>query len=152
MIELHDERADGSATRLLVREFVGLLAERVGGGFAPSARELGSLEDFERPGAVWLVLYEDGIAVGCGGLRPAGAATAEIKRMFVSANARRRGYGRRLLAELEGRAATAGFRRVGLLTADVLPEARAMYEAAGYRPIRSWRHQGRTEYWYEKAL
>ena len=65
MIELRDEPADGPATRVLLGEFVTLIGERVGGGFVPSARELGSLEDFGSPGAAWLVVYEDGVAVGC---------------------------------------------------------------------------------------
>ena len=70
----------------------------------------------------------------------------------MTAGARRRGHGRRLLVELERRAASAGFERVGLLTADLLIEARALYEAAGYLTVRSWPHEGRIEYWYEKAL
>ena len=44
-----------------------------------------------------------GIPVACGGYRSLGPELAEIKRMFVTADARRQGHARRVLAELERR-------------------------------------------------
>ena len=45
------------------------------------------------------------------------------------------GYARRLLAALEARAAEAGYLRVVLETGMHQPEAMALYESSGYRPI-----------------
>ena len=75
---------------------------------------------FEEERAAFVVLYSRGRAVGCGGVRSLGPELAEIKRMFVTADARRQGHGRRLLAELERRAAAAGAKRVRLLTTEAL--------------------------------
>jgi len=130
-----------------------LVRERLGAGFVPTERIFASEDVFEAPGAAWLVAYEDGRPVGCGGLRALDARTAEIKRMFVTAPARGRGHGRLLLRELERRAAAGGRRRVRLLSTEVLAEALALYEAEGYEVVE---HVGRPghplEIWLEKAL
>lgn len=63
------------------------------------------------------------------------AGTAEVKRMYVVAAARRRGIGRRILAALESDAAEAGVRALVLNTGDEQPEAIALYESSGYRPV-----------------
>jgi ribosomal protein S18 acetylase RimI-like enzyme len=62
-----------------------------------------------------------------------GTETAELKRIWTDSRYRRRGYGRILLAELEARIASRGYRRVYLTTGDRQPEAEALYTAAGYR-------------------
>ena len=56
-----------------------------------------------RRDGVFLVAYADGVPAGCGGWRSHGddGETAEIKRMYVAPEARRRGIARRLLAALE---------------------------------------------------
>lgn len=61
-----------------------------------------------------------------------GAETAELKRIWTDARYRRRGYGQLLLAALEERIATRGYRRVYLTTGNRQPEAEALYVAAGY--------------------
>jgi GNAT superfamily N-acetyltransferase len=77
----------------------------------------------------------EGAAVACGGWRTHAPGTAEIKRMFVAATARRRGLAARILAELERTAADAGFTTMLLETGDAQPEAIALYTRAGYTPI-----------------
>jgi ribosomal protein S18 acetylase RimI-like enzyme len=72
--------------------------------------------------------------------------------MFVTARARGRGHGRRLLAELERRAANAGLRRVRLLTTEALTEARELYRDAGYQVVSTPREGDRQDYWLEKRL
>jgi GNAT superfamily N-acetyltransferase len=52
-----------------------------------------------------------------------GTETAELKRIWTDSRYRRRGYGRILLAELEARIASLGYRRVYLTTGDRQPEA-----------------------------
>jgi GNAT superfamily N-acetyltransferase len=146
------EAPDGPATRALYAEYQGLVRERLGPGFVASPEIFATEEDFDGRGAVWLVVREDGQAVACGGLRPRGAGDGEIKRMFVTAAARGRGHGRALLEELEGRAREAGYERVLLYTTEVLGEARALYHAAGYRPVGVTADGGRIDLWLAKRL
>jgi GNAT superfamily N-acetyltransferase len=143
VIEVRREAPDGPAARALWDEYMALTRERLGDDFQPTEEIFATPEDLD----VWLVLYEDGEPVGCGGLRG-----DEIKRMFVTAGARGRGHGRRLLRELEALAAQAGHRRIRLLTTEVLVEARALYESAGYAEASRFRIDDRTDYWLEKAL
>ena len=92
------------------------------------------------------------MAVACGGLRRLAPGVAEIKRMFVTAPARRRGHARALLAELERLAAQDGCERVRVYTTEVLREARALYSASGYRPVGVVAIDGRIDLWLEKAI
>jgi GNAT superfamily N-acetyltransferase len=143
MIEIRREPPDGPAARALWDEYIALTRARLGDGFQPTEEIFGNAADFD----TWLVLYEDGEPVACGGLR-----ADEIKRMFVTAGARGRGHGRRLLGELEGIAHQAGHRRIRLLTTEALVEARALYESAGYVETSRFRIEDRTDYWLEKNL
>ncbi|HEX4344938.1 MAG TPA: GNAT family N-acetyltransferase [Solirubrobacteraceae bacterium] len=130
-----------------------LVRERLGDGFVPSERIFATDAVFAEPGAAWLVAYEDGLPVACGGLRTLKPGVGEIKRMFVTAGARGRGHARRLLRELERRAAAAGHGSVRLLTTDVLSEARALYASEGYVLRRRREQPGEpVTIWLEKAL
>jgi GNAT superfamily N-acetyltransferase len=152
-VELHAEPAGGDASRALFAEYVGLVRERVGDGFEPTERIFATQDAFGEAGAAWLVAYEDGRPVGCGGLRPLAPGVGEIKRMFVTARARGRGHGRALLRELERLAAASGQRRLRLLTNEVLGEALALYESEGYDVVERVAGPGATaELWLEKAL
>jgi GNAT superfamily N-acetyltransferase len=152
MLELRSERADGAASRALWDEYMALVAARLP-GFEPTEQIFATPGAFTGPGTEWLVGYEDGRAVCCGGLRPlAETGVAEIKRMFVSAPARGRGFGRALLAELERRAAAHGRLRVRLFTTEVLVEARSLYESAGYRVVGTVPDGDRKDVWLEKTL
>lgn len=153
MLELRAEPPDGDASRALWDEYMSLIAERLGDGFEPTEAIFASEEAFHGPGTAWLVGYEDGRPVCCGGLRPLGPGTCEVKRMFVTGAARGRGHGRRLLVELERLAVAGGCRRMRLLTTSVLVEARALYMHAGYEVVATLHSEaGRTDFWLEKAL
>ncbi|MEA2219741.1 MAG: hypothetical protein QOJ35_2367, partial [Solirubrobacteraceae bacterium] len=132
----------------LFAEYMAFLRERIAADFVPSERIFATEDAFAGAGGDWLVLYEDGQAVGCGGLRTCAPGVGEIKRMFVSASARRRGHARRLLHELERRAAAHGHRRVRLFGHVLLAEALALYEAEGYAVVE----RAHGELWLEKDL
>jgi putative acetyltransferase len=99
----------------------------------------GDLEPGQKPTAddvtVFVVAREDGTALGCGALRSLGEPVAEIKRMYVRPDARGRGIGAAILAELEREAVAHGFRVVRLETGPLQPEAINLYARAGYREI-----------------
>jgi GNAT superfamily N-acetyltransferase len=150
---IRSEAPTAQASRALFDEYMALVRERLGDAFNPSEDIFATEAAFDGPGTAWLVLYEDGVPVACGGLRPLGAGVAEIKRMFVTAAARGRGHGRALLAELERRARDAGYDRVRLYTTEVLHEARALYADAGYHRIEMPNVDDRAEdIWLEKRL
>ncbi len=150
---LRSERPDGAASRALFAEYLADVRGRLGEDFVPTERVFGSDEAFAAVGAAWLVVYEDGRPVACGGLRTLAPGVGEIKRIFVTATARGRGHARRLLGALERRAGEHGHRSVRLLTTDVLHEAIALYEAAGYRVVGRVEHpRAPVEVWLEKPL
>jgi GNAT superfamily N-acetyltransferase len=100
--------------------------------------------EFAPPLGYFTVGYVEGTAVACGGWRARDGGgpdpvlrdgDAEIKRMYVSAPHRGRGFARAVLAELERTAATAGRRRAILETGTRQPEAIALYAREGYAPI-----------------
>jgi GNAT superfamily N-acetyltransferase len=148
VIEVRHEAPDGPAARALWAEYMALTRERLGEDFEPTEDIFATPEDLDE----WLVLYEDGEPVACGGLRELEPGIGEIKRMFVTARARGRGHGRRLLGELEAIAARAGHRRIRLLTTEALREARALYASAGYAVTSQFPIDDRTDYWLEKTL
>jgi GAF domain-containing protein/GNAT superfamily N-acetyltransferase len=150
--DLRREPADSASARALWEEYMRFVRERLGEGFVPSESIFAGHGAFEEAGAAFLVLYENQRPVGCGGVRLLSPEVAEIKRMFVTAGARRRGHGRRLLAELEALAAVAGARRVRLLTTGALAEALQLYRAAGYREADVFERDGRRDAWLEKRL
>jgi GNAT superfamily N-acetyltransferase len=152
-VEIRPEAADGPAAQALYEQYMALVCERLP-GFVPSERIFASEDAFAGDGGAWLVAYDtSGAPVGCGGLRTLAPGVGEIKRMFVVERARGAGLGRRLLRELERRAAVQGLRRVRLLTTEVLSEAIALYDAEGYRPVERTQRAGEpVEIWMEKEL
>ena len=63
------------------------------------------------------VVYEDGQPIGCGCWKAVDPVTAELKRMYVLPEYRRKGVASGLIAALEADAAAAGIRRMILETA-----------------------------------
>jgi DNA-binding MarR family transcriptional regulator/GNAT superfamily N-acetyltransferase len=105
-----------------------------------------------RPHGAFVLVLDDHVAVGCGGVQPLDEATAEIKRMWVDPAWRGVGLGRRLLAHLEDIAAHLGHRRVVLDTNETLHEAIAMYEQAGFVPIDRYNDNPYAHHWFAKDL
>jgi len=94
---------------------------------------------------VFFVAYRDGQPLGCGGLRPLapevlGEGAAEIKRMFVTAEARGTGVATALLRAIEAAAVDRGIRRLVLETGEGQPDAIRFYEREGYVPIPRFGH------------
>lgn len=101
---------------------------------------------FDPPRGLFLVGYLDGAPVATGGWRESpvraldGHSAAEIKRMYVVPEARRRGLSRAVLSELERTAAAAGHDLMVLETGLKQPEAISLYLSAGYAPIPGFGH------------
>ncbi|MEU2349115.1 GNAT family N-acetyltransferase [Modestobacter sp. NPDC049651] len=92
--------------------------------------------EFLPPDGELVLLLEDGAPVAGGAYRRhPDPGTAEVKRMWTAAAHRRRGLARRVLTELEDRAAARGYARMYLTTGPRQPEAVALYLAAGWTPL-----------------
>lgn len=92
-------------------------------------------EDIRDPEFFFAVAYLGEIPVGCGALRPLSEGIAEVKRMFVLREYRRRGFSREILSFLESRARTTGYTTLHLETGTQQPESTALYSSAGYSQI-----------------
>lgn len=133
-LEIRRESATIPDAVRLVAEMVEDLTPRYGRPASPF-----SPADVDHAQGCFLVARLDGAAIACAALRPLEPPeTAEIKRMFVCPEARRRGIARRLLGELERVASELGYHRVRLETGVLQPEAVALYEGSGYRRIPAY--------------
>lgn len=94
---------------------------------------------FEPPDGVFVVVRDgDGRALACGGVARFDEAHGELKRMYVVPDARGRGLGRLLLAELERLARELGYAGLVLETGDRQAAALALYGRAGYVRRPCW--------------
>ena len=116
---------------------------------APSA----SPDEMWAPTGTFLVGWDDAGRPACGGgVKRLDDGVAEIKRMFVVAEARSRGHARRLLRALEDAARRLGYERVRLDTGPKQPHAVALYDSAGYRRIADYNGNPAATYFGEKDL
>ncbi len=80
----------------------------------------------------------EGCAVGCVGVRRHSASDAELKRLWVDPEYRRRGIGTGLTACAEERARALGCTRMILQTRPLMEGACVLYEGRGYRLIPNY--------------
>jgi putative acetyltransferase len=90
-------------------------------------------EYLDTGGAFEVLIDEDKKIVGSVGLYRINPTTCEIRKMYLAANLRGQGLGRRLLGHVLSKAKELGYSRVELETASVLKEAIALYEHYGFR-------------------
>lgn len=109
--------------------------DRLYGNTVPTAFEVHGMD---RPGAAFIIARELGQPVACAALRPISAEIAEVKRMYVRPEMRRKGVARQLMVTLEQIASDSGFRKIWLETG--LPQVGAirLYEQLGYTTIPSY--------------
>ncbi|MGA9649280.1 GNAT family N-acetyltransferase [Pedobacter sp.] len=79
-----------------------------------------------------VVAFCNNTPVGCGAIKPFSDSAAEVKRMFVHPQSRKKGIAIKILAELENWAAELGFSECVLETGKKQPEAIALYQKVGY--------------------
>jgi DNA-binding MarR family transcriptional regulator len=118
------------------------LGERFDDGFDPG-------RSLPADGAELLVATLYGAPVGCGAVL-VHDGVAQIKRMWVSPSVRGLGLGKRLLTELEARAASAGAHVLRLETNRSLTEAINMYRSAGYQEVPAFNDERYAHHWFEK--
>lgn len=143
------EHADA---KLCLAKYVAELNRRSERGFDPSVGATALPHEVRPPAGQFFVVYVDGKALGCGGVKHHADAPAEIKRMWIAEQARGLGLGRRLLETLEACALSRGARFARIETSAVLPEAIALYRSAGWVEVPPFNDEPFADYWFEKAL
>ncbi|MGE5549592.1 MAG: GNAT family N-acetyltransferase [Bacteroidota bacterium] len=91
--------------------------------------------EYAPPGGRLLLALDDDRAAGCVALRMIAADICEMKRLFVRAEFRGRGFGRALTAAIVQEARSGGYSRMRLDTVPALVEAIALYRSLGFREI-----------------
>lgn len=133
MLDLRSARLDDPDALALTEEVQAYYVEVYGGvdedPIAP--------EEFLPPHGGFLLGYDDGRAVAMGGwsFLPGSTTQVKIRRMYVRADARRRGHAAALLSRLEQEAHAAGAERVALTTGVPQVAAVRFYRARGYDDV-----------------
>ncbi|HWB23272.1 MAG TPA: MarR family winged helix-turn-helix transcriptional regulator [Gaiellaceae bacterium] len=152
LIEIAIADPAGPEAQFCLREYFAELDRRFDLGFDPAVDTSAELDTLRPPAGVFVVATLRGEPVGCGGLKFAGDEPADLKRMWVSPTVRGLGLGRRLLSELEGRAAAAGAWSIRLETNKNLTEAITLYRSAGYEEVDPFNDLPWAHHWFEKRL
>ena len=86
-------------------------------------------------GELYVAAVVQGLPVGSGALRRIDPETAEIKRMYVHREHRRKGIGKTILAHLVREAKSLAYRRLVLETGFKQSASMALYESFGFRRV-----------------
>jgi pimeloyl-ACP methyl ester carboxylesterase/GNAT superfamily N-acetyltransferase len=150
-IRVHEEPFDAPVSATLVADYVAEI-KAMYPDWTPDVPPRMTGRDVEPPNGRWLVAYRDGRAVGCGGLKRIDERVAEIKRIYVTPDARGTGVARTLLASLEQAARQHGYRFVRLDTGARQQASVALFSSSGYEPIADYNGNPVAAYWFEKRL
>jgi DNA-binding MarR family transcriptional regulator/GNAT superfamily N-acetyltransferase len=151
-VELRVVDPAGADARRCVRAYFAELDRRSDSGLDSSAAIPVDDDEVRPPAGAFLVAYLRGEPVGCGAVKHRPDRPAEIKRMWVDPTVRGRGVARRLLSELEARAAASGAPAVRLDTNRALVEAISMYRSTGYVEVPPFNDERFAHHWFEKRL
>jgi DNA-binding MarR family transcriptional regulator/GNAT superfamily N-acetyltransferase len=152
MVEIAPIDPAHPSARYCLREYFSELDRRFDTGFDPTRSIPANDEELRPPAGLFLVATLRSDPIGCGGLKFHDDAPTEIKRMWVADSARGLGIGRRLLGELEHRAAEHRATAVRLETNKTLVEAISMYRSAGYYEVAAFNDEPYAHHWFEKRL
>lgn len=84
------------------------------------------------------LVIRGGQAVACGAIHRLDEERAELKRIYVRPDCRRRGYAKELIEQLELQALFGGYHTMILTTGRRMPEAQALYKKLGYQLCEPW--------------
>lgn len=88
-----------------------------------------------RGGQLEIIESADGTPLGVLGWRPATGDVFELKKLYLTPNARGLGLGRRCVERVVDAAHSAGARAIVLETSNLLTEANRLYTRLGFKPV-----------------
>jgi GNAT superfamily N-acetyltransferase len=150
-VETREEPFDGDAAAPLLAAFAEEIVSLYP-GWHPGLGPTSAAEDFVPPSGRFVIAYQDGRPVGCGGVKSLHDGSVEVKRLFVAPEARRRGVARLILRRLENAAREAGNAVIRLDTGEQQPGALELFRSSGYREIGDYNGNPFASYWLEKPL
>ena len=125
------ERPDSKEAKQLITE----LEAHLDPLYPKESRHGFSIEKLLRESVAFFVIRQDGIAVGCGGVKLFGAEYGEIKRMYVRPEFRGMGLARLMLDHLAAYTRRHGVEVLRLETGIYQAEAIRLYEGWGFERI-----------------
>ena len=130
------------------------LAARFDEGFDPGLKNKFDPAEMEPPNGWFVVARMAGKPVACGAVMKLGGSNSvcEIKRVWVSTDARGLGLATRIMDKLEELAREAGFTLAKLDTNRALDEAQRLYEKLGYTKTERYNDNPYADHFFEKAL
>lgn len=143
-VRLAREPSEFQAAGNLIREYVAWLGIDL--AFQNFEAEMADLPAmYAAPHGGLLLATVNGRYAGVAGIRQFEGRDCELKRMFVRAEYRNLGLGKRLLAEATELARRLGYAAVKLDTADFMGAAIRLYRAYGFVEIPPYRHNPHPE-------
>ena len=140
-----DAHQDRTTIRELFSDYLGWANERLGEEYrvqfdvmAKLEEDMAQLDQFLPPSGRLLLAIEGEQPVGIGCLRKSREGIAEVKRMYVLPEFRRRGIGRALLETLMAEAGEMGYSVIRLDSPRFMDAAHALYRSAGFYPIEPY--------------
>lgn len=112
---------------------------------------------FVPPAGVFLVVRDDdGVPVGCGGIRRIddrdGEPCFEVKHVWIEPGSRGRGWSRLLMDRLEAAAIGYGAAWVVLDTNESLEVAQRLYRTSGYVDVPPYNENPNATHWFAKRV
>lgn len=149
--ELHLVDPRAPEARACLSAYYTELGQRLARGFDVSLSRDPEAEAMIAPRGAFLIALGDQGPLGCVGLK-GGTGYAEIKRLWVSPEARGLGLARRLMTAAEEAARGLGIGLLRLDTNSALPEAIALYRATGWVEIPRFNDDPYPDFFFEKRL
>lgn len=128
------------------------LAARFRGGFDPGPETPESLATLRPPNGLFLLALQSSQPLGCVALRAEDATIAEVKRLWISPNARGQRLATRLMQAIEDHARALGLTHLHLDTNATLTEAITFYRAQGWTDTPCYNTNPYADVWLQKAL
>ncbi|WP_205563155.1 bifunctional helix-turn-helix transcriptional regulator/GNAT family N-acetyltransferase [Cohaesibacter haloalkalitolerans] len=128
------------------------LARRLKSGFDVNLSADPEARDMEHPRGAFLLAMQDGMPIGCIGLKGTDKGYAELKRLWIAPTARGMGLAQRMMREAEAKARDLGIACLRLDTNSVLSDAVAMYHKLGWSEIERFNEDPYPDLFFEKRL
>ncbi|KAF0114042.1 MAG: transcriptional regulator MarR family [Rhodobacteraceae bacterium] len=152
-IFISPEDPESPAAKASLRAYFALLAERIPGIDATHVPDPDpEAYAFRPPKGIFLIARDGDTVLGCVSLKTVEPGLGEVKRLWVAPEARGQGLARRLMAEVESFARSAGLTHLRLDTNNALTEAIALYRTSGWTPTAPFTKAFPATDWFLKRL